>query len=74
MLKRPVLIRLRKEKGLSVTAAAAQIGLHQRTLRRYEDGETNPGQNEIEMIMEFYQVGYAGTFEVEDDGLDYLTK
>ena len=56
---------LREEKKLSQEALAREMGVHQRTISKYELGESEPDIATIEKLCKFFKVsaGYLLGFE-----------
>ncbi len=57
-----IVVKLRKEQGMSQTALANQLGIHKNVLGRYERGEVFPSIEIARKIADFLDVS-----------LDYLT-
>ena len=63
-------VKLRKEKGISQTAFAEQLGIHKNVLGRYERGEVSPSIRIARHIADILDVSLdylTGKIEVEID-------
>ena len=65
-----VVVQIRKEKGISQTDLATQLGIHKNVLGRYERNEVNPSIETARKIADILDVSLdylAGKVEVEMD-------
>jgi predicted transcriptional regulator len=61
--------KIRRDKGLSLSELSDIIGVHTRTIRRYEDGST-PISRPVAIIMGMIdrnRIGYVSDCEKDDD-------
>ena len=65
------IVELRKEKGLSQTDLAAQLGIHKNVLGRYERGEATPSVDVARKIADLLDVSLDFLTGKVDEQIDH---